>query len=160
MTMATADLLGDFLACSSALTGFPTFRLQGTGQAELYLSTAVDVVGEDAVRELLAAFQGVSRAAGQDEAALERGLRREILSDDKLGAIARNLIKLWYVGTWYELPEAWREAFAASEADRTFVVSPEAYTEGLLWPSIGANPSGAKPHGYGMWATLPRIETT
>ena len=154
--MTSADLLENFLALSSVLTGFSVFRLKGTGQAPRYLSTATEIVGEPTVRALLSAFR---RAAGDDQDALERGIRREILSDGKLGPVARNLIKLWYVGTWYALPVEWREAFATTDRDRTFVVSPDAYTEGLLWPAVGANPSGAKPFGYGMWAMAPRIET-
>ncbi|MGD9617520.1 MAG: hypothetical protein AB7H90_20855 [Alphaproteobacteria bacterium] len=157
--MASDNLLDDFLALSSALTGFSVFRLKGTGQAESYLSTATEIVGEATVRALLSVFRRVAGEAGDDEAARERGIRRDILSDDKLGPVARNLIKLWYVGTWYVLPVEWRELYAAGGRDRTFVVSPDAYTEGLLWPAVGANPSGAKPFGYGMWAMAPRIET-
>jgi hypothetical protein len=157
--MASTDPRADFLALASTLTGFSVFRLQGTGQAEAYLATVVDIVGEAVVAELLAVHRSAVDAAGGDDAALERALRRELLSDAKLGPVARNLIKLWYVGTWYELPAAWREAFGVGRRDRTFVVSPEAYTEGLLWPAVGANPSGAKPFGYGMWAKPPRIET-
>lgn len=156
--MASTDLLDDFLALSSALTGFSVFRLKGTGQAAPYLSTATEIVGEATVRALLAAFRRITDQARGDEGAIERRIRRDILSDGKLGPVARNLIKLWYVGTWYALPVEWREAYAAGGLDRTFVVSPDAYTEGLLWPAVGANPSGAKPLGYGMWAMAPRIE--
>jgi hypothetical protein len=152
--MASDETLDTFLDLSAALTGFSAFRLRGTGQAKAYLATLTEVVGEATVGELLAAWGKVAA-----EAEGERALRREILSDDKLGPVARNVIKMWYVGTWYALPADWREAYAATDRDRTFVVSPEAYTEGLLWPAIGANPSGAKPLGYGMWATPPRIET-
>jgi hypothetical protein len=156
--MASADLLDDFLALSSALTGFSVFRLKGTGQADPYLSAVAGIVGEATVRALLSAFRRITDQASGDEGAIERGIRRDILSNHRLGPVARNLIKLWYVGTWYVLPVEWREAFAAGDRDRTFVVSPDAYTEGLLWPAVGANPSGAKPLGYGMWAMAPRIE--
>jgi hypothetical protein len=158
VNMASADLLDDFLDLSSALTGFSVFRLKGTGQAEPYLSTATEIVGEATVRSLLTDFRRIAGDAGNDEAALERGIRRHILSNDRLGPVARNIIKLWYVGTWYALPAEWRELYASRDRDRAFVVSPDAYTEGLLWPAVGANPSGAKPFGYGMWALAPRIE--
>ena len=91
---------------------------------------------------------------------MQRGLRREIFSDPKLGPVARALVKLWYVGTWYELPADWRDAYGQNDRDRTFVVSASAYTEGLLWPAIGANPSGAKAIGYGMWAAPPLVDAT
>lgn len=158
MMSAERSSFDEFLEFSSAITGFRIFRLRATGQAEAYLSTLTGIVGEGVVRELLAAHRRAIGAAKGDEAALERGLRLEIMSDAKLGPLARNVIKLWYVGIWYELPAEWREAYGESESDRTFVVSAAAYTEGLLWPAVGANPSGAKPFGYGMWATPPRIE--
>ncbi len=147
----------DFLSLSSVVTGFTVFQLRGTGQAESYFSTLIDVLGETTVTALLQTFRRVQREAGEDAAALDRLLRTAIFSDEKLGPIARNLIKLWYVGTWYQLPAVWREAFGELEKDTTFVVSPAAYTEGLLWPAIGANPAGAKGPGYGTWSAPPRI---
>lgn len=158
--MSSPPGFDDFLSFSSTITGFPQSQLVGTGQAEAYLETAREIAGDAAVNELLEAHRSALVAANGNEAERDRGIRRDIMSHDKLGPLARNLIKLWYVGTWYELGEDWRDKYGTSEKDATFVVSPNAYTEGLLWPAIGANPPGAKPHGYGMWATPPRIEPT
>jgi hypothetical protein len=156
MTTHSPERLAEFVAHSATLTGFAAFDLRATGQVDLYLSTLDDIVGEAVADELLGTFGEVTREAAGDEAALQHGLRR-IFSDRKLGPVARALVKLWYAGTWYELPAEWRESYGESERDRTFVVSPGSYTEGLLWPAIGANPPGAKPIGYGMWATPPRV---
>ncbi|MES2570213.1 MAG: hypothetical protein V4710_09195, partial [Verrucomicrobiota bacterium] len=93
-------------------------------------------------------------------ALLEKGMRGAILSDEKLGPIARNLIKLWYIGTWYQLPAAWRERHGMIAEDRTFIPSPSSYVEGLLWPAIGAHPPGAKAPGYGSWTTAPEIPSS
>jgi hypothetical protein len=157
MSGVDAGRLEDFVAFSSVATGFGAFDLRGTGQAELYLSTVDDIVGEQIMSELLAAFRGVSSDAAADDATLTRGLRREVFSDAKLGPVARALVKLWYVGTWYGLPAEWREVYGENELDRPFVVSSSSYTEGLIWPAIGANPPGAKPFGYGTWASAPRV---
>jgi len=150
----------EFLALSVVLTGYSRVRLVGTGQAPLYFSTVSGVVGEATVHELLRAFTRVRDGAAADEAAMEPLLRADILSDDKLGPVARNVIKLWFVGVWYQLPPEWREAYGVREKDVTFVASPAAYTEGLLWPTIDANPSGAKGPGYGTWALPPKISVT
>lgn len=160
MRADTGSRLEDFVAFSAVATGFAAFDLGGTGQAEVYLSTLDDIVGEEIVGDLLAAFSRVTTDPGADEAALQRGLRREVFSDARLGPVARALVKLWYVGTWYGLPADWREAYGENELDRTFVVSRSAYTEGLLWPAIGVNPPGAKPIGYGMWATPPNVTSS
>jgi hypothetical protein len=156
--MASDRRLERFYALSAVLTGFRTFHLRGTGQGAPYIETLSTIVGEETIDALLDTFEQVASHAADDMARLESGLRKAILSDDRFGPIARNLIKLWYVGTWYELPREWHEAYGESDGDRTFVVSSTAYTEGLLWPAIGANPSGAKPLGYAMWATPPRID--
>jgi hypothetical protein len=139
-----------FLALSSEATAFSVFDLHGTGQAECYLSAVVRVVGEETLTELLDAYDRAAGAAGDAGA-----LRAEIFSNDKLGPVARNIIKLWYAGIWYELPPEWSESFGARENDGTFTASSQAYPEGLLWRAIGANPPGAKAPGYGSWAFPP-----
>jgi hypothetical protein len=155
------DLLRRFLGFSAEVTAFSEFDLQGTGQAEDYLQSVLTVVGEGILRELLCAYE-----RARDETGVETGddrkarLYTDIFSDEKLGPVARNIIKMWYVGIWYELPPEWTETFGALENDVTFFVSPAAYTEGLLWRAIGANPPGAKAPGYGSWAAPPRIEAT
>ncbi len=149
------DLLADFLALSTALTGFTPVELRGTGQAELYLATACDMAGTPAVADTLAAFTGCD--IDHDTAALDRHLRHCILSDPRHGPFARALIKMWYVGTWHCLSRDWHEAYGGNPADHDHIPSPTSYTEGLLWPAIGANPPGAKPFGYGMWANPPRV---
>lgn len=142
-----------FLAFSAEITAFTTFELLGTGLVDDYLAAVIDVVGEATVEELLRAWDRVCESG----AVTEENLRREIFGDEKLGPIARNIIKLWYIGTWYQLPYAWTQSFGAREKDVTFVVSPAAYVEGLLWPAIGSHPPGAKAPGYGSWANAPVI---
>jgi hypothetical protein len=72
----------------------------------------------------------------------------------ELGPIARNIIKLWYTATWYQLSDAWRQQNGERPADRDFVPFPYAYAESLLGPAVGAHPAGAKPTGHQSW-TLP-----
>ena len=158
--MTDDDLLEAFLDLSATLTGYSRFRLLGTGQADAYLTTTRGAVGDDVLGELLTTFASVVGDAADDERAFDRGLRARVLSDDKLGPIARNVIKMWFVGTWYQLPQEWRDLYAGRRPDATHVVSPASYTEGLLWPTIGANPPGAKGQGYGSWAAPPAIDVS
>jgi hypothetical protein len=147
-----ASRLDRFLAFSAEATAFSVFDLHGTGLAHDYLVTVEQVVGSPLLDALLDRFDAVVAADGGPD-----GLRRHLLSDPLLGPVARNIVKLWYVGIWYELPRAWTDAYGALARNVTFTVSAAAYTEGLLWRSIGANPPGAKAPGYGSWAQPPRI---
>ena len=142
-----------FLSLSVELTAFSHFDLLGTGLTERYLATLDKVVGGEITDALLAAFVALP---SEDEARI-RAMRTTILGNELLGDVARALIKLWYSGTWFELPTAWTERFGPRPADTTFVVSPDAYVEGLLWKAIGAHPAGAKAPGFGSWAFPPKI---
>lgn len=160
MGINEADLRKYFLKFSVVVTGFPKFHLEGTGLASLYFETVRDIIGEELFKELLETFHRLEELKAKennDESILTNGLRSEILGSEKLGPIARNIIKLWYVATWYQLPQSWRDVFGTKKNDRTFIISPQAYPEGLLWPAIGVNPPGAKPPGYGTWSEPPLV---
>ena len=148
-----------FLDLSVVLTGFSRFHLQGTGQASLYFSTIRDIIGEDLFAEVLQTFHRLKLEAqnSNDESILTNGLRSDLFGSEKLGPIVRNIIKLWYMATWYELPQDWQDVFGTKEKDKTFIPSPQAYPEGLLWPTIGVNPPGAKGPGYATWSEPPSV---
>lgn len=138
-----------FLAFSVAVTAFGRVDLQGTGQGETYFATVIQVVGHEVLEALLDAYDTV----GDDEDAL----RQRLFGDEWIGPVGRNIVKLWFSGTWYQLPRAWSQRFGPAARDVTFTVTPNAYVEGLLWTTIGAHPAGAKAPGYGSWAAAPRI---
>ena len=148
--------LDQFLAFSSEVTAFTVFELNGTGQAQAYLSAVADAAGEDALNELLGTYE---RFAGETEKGPTRDglLRKAIFGSEKLGPVARNIIKMWYTGMWFELPREWTDSFGARDTNTTFIVNGAAYAEGLLWPAIGANPPGAKAPGYASWTQPPKI---
>ncbi|WHA44030.1 hypothetical protein [Agrobacterium larrymoorei] len=143
-----------FVSLSSTLTAFTEFHLLGTGMAKAYLAALDHVVGEDITDRLLEAFDDIPDG---EEHERRKAIRAKILGDEMLGDVARALTKLWYSGTWFELPHRWSERFGPKPNDTTFVVSPEAYVEGLLWKAIGAHPAGARAPGYGSWAAAPII---
>src|ERR1043165_1851108 len=99
-----------FVAVSAALTGFDRVELLGTGVAALYLATLDKWVGADIAGDLL--------RFGTDPPPDERTVRAGILSDAKLGPVARNLMALWYNGTWSPLPSAWYRASARRSRTR------------------------------------------
>ncbi|GAA2564643.1 MULTISPECIES: hypothetical protein [Streptomyces] len=155
MTQGTnaEEKLRDFVKFSATVTGFSEFDLWGTGQAEAYYRTAVEQEGPDAIQQAMASDP----------------------SGVPADPVVKSIIKLWYVGVWYGPELAGRVDVAAWTAPgrsgakpavpddsqpegSQFVVSPDAYTEGLLWRAIGAHPAGAKAPGYGSWANPPVFE--
>jgi hypothetical protein len=132
-----------FVALSARLTGFGHVTLLGTGMTSEYLDALDAVLGAGMVDELLA-VEDIGEA----------------LDDAKLGPIARNVILLWYCGTWTALPDDWRAAYGTSPLDTTRVESAEAYQAGLQWVVAGAHPAGARQQGFGAWAVAPEGAVT
>ncbi|MCG8054916.1 MAG: hypothetical protein JAY94_04460 [Candidatus Thiodiazotropha endolucinida] len=130
-----------FLNYSEISTGFEKDHLSATGQVDDYISAINGVIGSNIFCELLEKF-------GSD------GIE-DVLTSDKLGPIAKNIIKLWYTATWEKLPAEWSSIYGEIANDSTVIVSSRAYTEGLVWSAIGANPPGAKAPGYATWVSPP-----
>jgi hypothetical protein len=99
-----------FVELSVGLTGFSPTELQGTGMVDVYVQTVEEAGVLD---ELLAA-------------------------EEPSGDAARDVILLWYCGTW-----------------RGRTVSADAYLAGLQWVAAGAHPAGGRAQGYGAWAVPP-----
>ena len=116
--MTEGERLERFTAFSAAVTGFTAFDVRGTGLTESFLSTITEILGDQLVEELLGAWDRAEAGAQGDAAKLENVLRREMFSDEKLGPIARNVVKLWYVGIWYELPREWMDSLRDARAQR------------------------------------------
>jgi len=151
--MTPSARLDAFAELCGALTGFDAAHLVGTGNVAPFWNHLVDRTGDAHADVLLTTWSARVRDA-EDPA---RAMRLHVLGDARLGPIARNLIRLWFVGTWKALPADWRAAYAPGRQDGDIIPASRAYTEGLLWPTVGANPPGAKPFGYAMWAKPPRV---
>jgi hypothetical protein len=153
MDINAPEFLDYFLNLSVVLTGFSKFHLQGTGLATLYFETIRDIIGGDIFAELLTSFHQLELEKQENN----HESITQILASEKFGPIARNIIKVWYIATWYTLPQSWRDIYGTKEKDGTFIISPHAYPEGLLWTAIGVNPPGAKGQGYGTWSEPPLV---
>lgn len=157
MSIDRSKSIEDFVNLSIVVTGFSRFELYGTDQVNYYYDAIAKVIGSEILSELLETFHDVYEGVKDNPSALDQEMRSKIFGSEKLGPIARNVIKLWYVATWYQLPQAWRDRFGIKPNDVTFVISPQAYPEGLLWSAIGVNPPAAKPPGYGTWQNPPLV---
>jgi hypothetical protein len=149
LTSGVDQRVEPFLDLSVLLTGYDRVQLLGTGMADGYLCALEEALPSGVLDELLGAYERLPRADR------EAAVASAILGDPKLGPVARNVILLWYCGTWTALPEAWRTAYGTSPLDTSRAVSAEAYQAGLQWVAAGAHPIGARQQGYGAWAVPP-----
>lgn len=120
------------------LTGFELYDLLATGMADLYLATARAQVGADVLDAVLGAVEHDLDGV--------RGTELEV---------ARALTYLWYTGAWPRLAPEAHGQLRREAANIEFVVSPDAYTEGLVWRTFNGHPAGAKPPGFATWALKP-----
>lgn len=146
-----------FVSLSVTLTGFDEAELWATSMVKTYYALVPSIVGERMFGDLLGRWRDTYIRGSGDEPELERLVTTQILDDPDLGPLARNLGALWYLGMWNQLPAEWRNVHGAWANDVTFVVSPQSYTEGLVWKAMHTHPPAAKQPGYGSWALPPKI---
>lgn len=138
-----------FSHLSVEVTGFSLAELQGTGMMRSYFDELGLVLGRGIRKKYFTAN-------------LEAG---GLLNDSLWGPVTRNIIRMWYLGQWKRLPEAWGAGQFSDDdiggfdefgrnADR--IVSPRAYREGLAWKAVGVNPMGAKQPGFASWTEAPK----
>lgn len=79
-------------------------------------------------------------------------------SDDDTKFLARSIVLLWYLGSWYKPADLKIKASSpgARAGIPSQVVSPKAYTQGLVWQIVGAHPMGYSNLQFGYWSRDPR----
>jgi len=140
-----------FLSLSTELTGFELIRLLGTGMQLTYFDIVCDRTGKDNSDLLWKEWKMVQSKADD----IEEAIRVRILSHPQLGPMARNIITLWYLGQWNQMPATWRSNYGSQPSDVTQIISGESYKEGLVWMAIDAHPMGAKQPGFDSWSAPP-----
>jgi len=145
-----------FLLVSSVLTGFDEVDLHGTGMVDRYLAELVAVIGEEAADDVLSACAGIVTRHASNARRQASAIEREMLSSPRLGPVARNIIKMWYLGVWSRLPDTWERSGRRIAADVDRVISADAYVESLVWRAIDSHPPGARQPGFGSWAMPPQ----
>jgi hypothetical protein len=139
--------LSAFISLSASLTGFSEAELSSTGMTNAYYEELGQTVGIPIRNAFLNSNSDPS----------------ELMASSLYGPLARNVIRMWYLGQWKRLPPDWVDRLSPDQltgfdefgrnADR--ILSAEAYQEGLAWVAIAANPMGAKQPGFGTWSEPP-----
>jgi hypothetical protein len=139
-----------FVTVTSQVTGITVLELEATGlidaHANLFL-TILDASGNG--DQFINAMQTL--AADPNPAKAIPGA----MKDAFFGPLLSNLICLWYLGEWLQLPSSWYVRGAQPSIDTNTIPSPLAYAQAFAWRDAGAHPPGSRPTGYGGWALPP-----
>jgi hypothetical protein len=166
--VSTDPNFNNFVGLSAILTGYPQEELapplDPIGLASEYLNWMTQNADRVAFLQTLSIYQNiVQQVASQfppppafdptnltpaQIAAISPLVEQQILADPAMGKIARRMIRLWYLSTWYttEPPDP--------NGDGQ-VVSMNAYTMGLAWDAAQAHPMGYSELHFGYWAVAP-----
>ncbi len=126
-----------FLTISVYLTGYSQVDLLGTGMLDTYYNTFVENLEIENVTTYFKEVDQILDNSGNSEEKINEGITK-VLFGSALVSLTTNLITMWYTGNWGQ-----------------DVISPESYTQGLIWNAAQAHPPGAKQPGYGSWADEP-----
>jgi hypothetical protein len=163
--MSTDPNINNFVGLSSILTGFTQEELAPAidpiGLASEYLNWILQQLQEPDRQTFLKVLSTYQDIAAQfpppldpvtpdatQVAEISGAVQQQILSDSNMAAIARRIIRLWYLATWYvnEPP---------NPTDSGTIPSANAYTLGLAWDAAQAHPMGYSELHFGYWATQP-----
>lgn len=153
--------LADFYQLSVSLTGYNHAHLMGTGVGEQYYDVLSTFVSEPILISLFDCYKTLQPSETQ--------LRSAILANACFGPVARNIIKMWYLGNWYQLPSLWLQRYGipTQVPDKyqqklvagQFVISADAYLQGLAWTALNTHPMGGRQPGFASWAKPPKQQT-
>ena len=105
-----------------------------------------------------AAFAKLLQIAKDNRLSQDNIIAKVTASDDDTKFLARSIVLLWYLGSWYE-PGDLKNAAASPESVHgpihQKVLSAKAYTQGLVWQIVGAHPMGYSNLQFGHWSRYP-----
>jgi hypothetical protein len=140
-----------FVELSSILTGYAQEDLapdiDPIGLASEYLTWMEQHADQAAFQQTLTTFQSIASLPADQQS---QQVQQQILLDPVMGPIARRIIRLWYLATWYENEPP-------TPTDASQVVSMNAYTMGLAWDAAQAHPMGFSELHFGYWAVPPPV---
>jgi hypothetical protein len=77
-------------------------------------------------------------------------------ASDDTKFLARSIVLLWYLGSWYKPDDLKKNAAPGARAlTPSQVVSSKAYTLGLVWQIAQAHPMGYSNLQFGYWSREP-----
>jgi hypothetical protein len=146
-----------FLVLSEALTGVPRLllapELSGSDPGTDPINIKNDYFRWIVAKDTTSSFVAMLAFAKKNPAPSAQDIIKFVsTSNDDIKFLARSIVLLWYLGSWYEP----KDLQAKPPPVPSEVVSAKAYTQGLVWQIAGAHPMGYSNLQFGYWSRDPR----
>ena len=155
-----------FLLLSAALTGIHVVNLAPEfGKDEKDILNSDPGVDPINVKNDYFAWVNASDAASfskllriaKDHPLSATDIIRAVNASDDTKFLARSIVLLWYLGSWYNPEDLKKNSAPGTRAFIPFqVISAKAYTQGLVWQIAQAHPMGYSNLQFGYWSREPR----
>lgn len=154
-----------FLVLSAALTGVDIHTLapefsRGSGDI-LSSDPGIDPINIKSAyfrqAKTAAAFDKLLQIA-KDNRLSQNDIIAKVNASDDTKFLARSIVLLWYLGSWYDPDGLNRASNHPESVDGPItqkVLSPKAYSQGLVWLIAGAHPMGYSNLQFGYWSRNP-----
>jgi hypothetical protein len=165
---ATQDMMA-FLILSVALTGVdihtlaPEFTRGGKGLLDADPGVDPFNIKQDYFNQLrgpgtAAVFTSLLNFVKENPLVSQDDIIAKVNASDDTKFLARSVVLLWYLGSWYDPVDLKNAATFPESVDgpiKQKVLSPKAYTQGLVWLISGAHPMGYSNLQFGYWSRNP-----
>ncbi len=156
-----------FVTLSSALTGIAAGKLKPFADSldlsKEYFDWVTDWAAKKpstALTTLLQVARSTSLPASKDDGIIKQpGVDRLVKGIETQGDepkyLARSIVLMWYLGSWYEPDDLKTLPLTAPSFIKHTVISPKAYTQGWVWSVAQAHPMGYSDMQFGYWTREP-----
>jgi len=156
-----------FVTLSSALTGIAGNKLKPFADSldlsKDYLTWVTDWAAKKpstAFTTLLQITRSTSLPVFKDDGIIkqpdvDRLVKAIEGKGDEPKYLARSIVLMWYLGSWYEPDDLKNLPLTAPSFIKHTVISPKAYTQGWVWRVAQAHPMGYSDLQFGYWTREP-----
>jgi len=155
-----------FVTLSSVLTGIAAGKLKPFADSldlsKEYFDWVTDWAAKKpstALTTLLQVERSTSLPAPKDgiikQPDVDRLVKGIETQGDEPKYLARSIVLMWYLGSWYEPDDLKTLPLTAPSFIKHTVISPKAYTQGWVWRVAQAHPMGYSDMQFGYWTREP-----
>jgi hypothetical protein len=156
-----------FLVLSGALTGIQIAKLAPEFQADPKKPGILNAdPGVDPINVKNDYFKWINASDGatfgkllqiaSDNSESAPDIINAVNASDDTKFLARSIVLLWYLGSWYEPKDLQKNSAPGARALLdSQVLSAKAYTQGLVWQIAQAHPMGYSNLQFGYWSREP-----